>query len=251
MAFCSHRPRPVPVVFPPGRPPRRRVRPRVSSVSSSGRFSPPADAPSPVGCAPPASRTTSGPPTPPSPPSPSEPTSWPPGWPTRPSSRCWTGTDRLTLRHRRHADPTLRATRRGGRRPPQPHAGAGRARLRLRPRLGRTRLAGPPPRLGHHRPAAAGPPLRPPQEPAPRRRPTTGRPSAPSWSWPSNWCTGPCPGWASSASPCGSWPTAPTPRLCLPKTSSSGLIRRQKRSSMRGASRRQTRGFADPFPSGW
>ena len=50
-----YRPHSLPVVFPAGRPPRRRVRPHVSSASSSERSSPPADAPSPVGCAPPAS----------------------------------------------------------------------------------------------------------------------------------------------------------------------------------------------------
>ena len=44
---------------------------------------------------------------------------------------------RLTLRHRRHADQAVRPQGPGGRHPPQPHAGAGRLEVPLRPQLGR------------------------------------------------------------------------------------------------------------------
>ena len=134
--------------------------PRGSSVSSSAPSSPPADAPSPLAPRrrhhrrlPPRLHHRRR----------RRQTHRPPGRPTRPlGPPADAGPDRPPdLGHRRHAHPTLRAGGRGRRRPPQPDAGAGRRPLRLRTRLGRPRLAGPPPRLGHDRPAAAGPPLRP------------------------------------------------------------------------------------------
>ena len=60
------------------------------------------------------------------------------------------------VRPGRHAHRALRPVRAGGRRPPQPDAGAGRAEVRLRPRLGHAGLAGATPAVGEHRPAAAG-----------------------------------------------------------------------------------------------
>ena len=75
------------------------------------------------------------------------------------------------VRPGRHADGALRPVRAGGGRPPQPDAGAGRAEVRLRPRLGDAGLAGAPPVVGEHRPAAAGEPVRPP----PRRAQAAAR----------------------------------------------------------------------------
>ena len=69
----------------------------------------------------------------------------------------------------RHPDEAVRAARPGGRRPSQPDPRPGRLALRLRPRLRRPRAARHPQGVGHDRPAAAGPALRPQEGPAGHR----------------------------------------------------------------------------------
>ncbi len=66
----------------------------------------------------------------------------------------------------RHPDQAVRAARPGGRRASQPDPRPGRLALRLRPRLRRPRAARHPQGVGHDRPAAAVPALRPQEGPA-------------------------------------------------------------------------------------
>ena len=69
----------------------------------------------------------------------------------------------------RHADEAVRAARPGGRRASQPDPRPGRLALRLWPRLRRPRTARHSQGLGHDRPAAAVPALRPQEGPAGHR----------------------------------------------------------------------------------
>ena len=69
----------------------------------------------------------------------------------------------------RHPDEAVRASRPGGRRASQPDPRPGRLALRLWARLRRPGPARGPPGVGRRRPAAAGPALRPQDEPAGHR----------------------------------------------------------------------------------
>ena len=136
-------------------------------VRSQARFlallgapcSPAAVAPSPVGCGRPASPTSSARPMP----CPGRSADARRGWrPWRLCGRCCHGWGRDSRAGRspgRHAHQCDRAVRGRRRRPPQPDAGAGRAGVRLRARLGDAGLGGATPAVGEHRPAAAGEPV--------------------------------------------------------------------------------------------
>ena len=96
----------------------------------------------------------------------------------------------------RHPDEAVRAARPGGRRASQPDPRPGRLALRLRPRLRRPRRCSSPTRRGARSPCRCWPGSTSARRTCRASTRSTGRRSAPSWSWPSSCSGGPSRGWA-------------------------------------------------------